>query len=58
MSGIKYVTLLTDKNVHVYGEGERTACGLIVPIHGGAEWTYEAPAKVCAACSKVEDKKD
>ena len=54
MSGIKYVTLLNDKNTHVYAEGEQTACGLPVPIHGGAEWTHTEPAKVCAACTKAQ----
>jgi hypothetical protein len=55
-NGTKYVTLLDDKNVHILDAGERTACGIPVPINGGAEWTYAEPAKVCAVCSRTEDK--
>lgn len=55
-NGTKYVTLLDDKNVHLYAETEATLCGIPVPINGGAEWTYAEPAKVCATCTRTEDK--
>lgn len=51
-NGTKYVTLRDDKRNHIYAEGERTECGIDVPIHGGAEWTYTVPEKLCADCEK------
>lgn len=56
LNGTKYVTLVDDKNVHILADGERTACGIPIPIAGGAEWTYAEPEKVCVVCSKAEDK--
>ena len=55
-NGTKYVTLADDKAVHLYAETEATVCGIPIPIGGGAEWTYSEPEKVCAACSKADDK--
>jgi hypothetical protein len=55
-NGTKYVTLADDKNVHLLADGERTVCGIPIPIAGGAEWTYVEPEKVCALCSKADEK--
>jgi hypothetical protein len=57
-NGTKYVTLVGDKNVHLYAESENTVCGIPIPIASGAEWTYAEPEKVCAACTKIKDKAD
>jgi hypothetical protein len=56
LNGTKYVALVGDKNVHLLADGERTECGIPIPIASGAEWTYAEPEKVCAACTKTETK--
>lgn len=55
-NGAKYVTLVDDKTAHLYAETEATVCGIPIPIHSGATWTYAEPEKVCAACTKTADK--
>jgi hypothetical protein len=55
-NGQKYVTLVGDKNVHLYAESEDTVCGIPIPIASGAEWTYVKPDKVCKACTKETEK--
>jgi hypothetical protein len=56
MSGLQYVTLLDDKRTHLLAPGERTECGLPIPIHGGAELFHDAPGDVCKDCTKHADK--
>jgi hypothetical protein len=62
LNGQKYVTLVDDKNVHLYAETEATVCGIPIPVASGAEWTYAEPEKVCKACDKnattYEDARD
>lgn len=57
--GDKVVTLADDKAVHILAEGERTECGLPIPIAGGAEWTYanrDGQEATCKACLKSAEK--
>jgi hypothetical protein len=56
MAGLQYVTLLDDKRTHLLAPGERTECGLPIPIHGGAELFHDAPGDVCKDCTKHSDK--
>jgi hypothetical protein len=43
----QYVTL--DDKVHIIGDGQRTACGEVLPY--GADWTTTTDGKVCSACT-------
>jgi hypothetical protein len=45
----QYVTLPGDKAAHIIGDGQRTACGEVLPY--GSGWTTEPDGKVCADCT-------
>jgi hypothetical protein len=45
----QYVTLPGDKAAHIIGDGQRTACGEVLPY--ASDWTTEPDGKVCADCT-------
>lgn len=59
-TGAKLVSLDGDNKTHLLAAGERTECGLPIPIGGGATWTYGdregGDVKICGDCQKAADK--
>jgi hypothetical protein len=53
--GTKLVTLEGDDKTHILAAGERTECGILIPMNSGAVWSYanrdDAEAD-CAACKR------